>query len=205
ADLRAPTPSAAAELVVRSKGEIAAEVEGLSRRLCSGMTRTLERRRNELHRLLCLLKHPPLMIEHRSQRVDDLTQRLQSGMERQLYRRGQALLHVQRQLQGANPVLRLERSRLRLETLHVRLEQGALRSMERARERVAAAAGTLEALSPLRTLARGYSITTTLPGGEVVVDAAKLAQGNRIRVRLHRGSVEAVVSRVLPQENTEET
>jgi len=200
ADLRAPTPSAAAELVVESKEALEARIEALARRLRSAVDADLGRAR---HRLDALAVRR--MISDGRRRLLDLAQRL-DGLEGALRRAGDDALAARRRvlerLAGAlshlSPRGRWQLLRARLAPARARLVAAGGRAVSARREQVAAATGRLEALSPLGVLGRGYSICRRLPGLEIVTDAAAVAAGADVEVLLRRGALRATVRGTSP-------
>jgi exodeoxyribonuclease VII large subunit len=187
ADLRAPTPSAAAELVVQSKAELAAELDALSHRLRQGVRHRLADYRGRVNILSRALKEPAMLIGHLAQRIDDLAERLDLAWQGALQRRGERLAYLRNSLRLTNPALMVERGREALISLVARGEHGVHRIVEKCRERTAVSSGKLQALSPLSTLARGYAVATLLPQGTVVRESGQLAPGDRLDLRLARG------------------
>jgi len=179
ADLRAPTPSAAAELVVREKQAVVDSLAQLRARLERAAARPLR----DLER-----------------RVDELTARLRREMRGELGRAGHRVALVTRALRASDPVARVARDRHRLETLQSRLTTLLHRRRDRARHALEAAVGRLDSLSPLAVLGRGYSLTRT-PAGEIVRSPAQVRVGDAIRVLLHRGSLDARVTDTREQDD----
>jgi len=187
ADLRAATPSAAAELVVKSKQELEAQVEYLSQRLARGMQHLLRQGRSDLDRLGHALRDPTFLLGHLAQRLDDLAARLRLALSGRLRQRQDRVGALTRHLRVVNPAVQVERGRERVITLSARLEQGARRLIDRLHEETAVQTARLQALSPLETLARGYAVARTIPGRRVIRDAAEVAPGDRLELVLHRG------------------
>lgn len=187
ADLRAATPSAAAELVVKSKEELESQVATLCHRLGREMELTLGSHRADLARLSSALRDPTLLLGHLAQRLDDQAARLRLALAGALRLRQERLDSQVRQLRVVNPLLGVERGRERLLTLAARLEGGARRLLDRTHEETAVLCARLQTLSPLETLARGYSVARTLPALRVVRDAGELAPGDLLELVLHRG------------------
>ena len=199
ADLRAPTPSAAAELVVQSKAELDFQLKALEHRLGRVMGHHLSHRRSEVRTLVASLKDPGLLLGHSSQRVDDLCQRLDAAVVRYLARQNNRLLSLQTHLRLTNPAVQVERARELIMSLAARSEKAVRRSIERNRERSCVNGGKLGALSPLTTLARGYSIATSLGDGTIITDAGGLRPADRIGIRFARGGVSCTVDEVCPE------
>jgi exodeoxyribonuclease VII large subunit len=187
ADLRAATPSAAAELVVKSKQELETQVESLSHRLVREMAQILRSKRSDLDRMSHALRDPTFLLGHLAQRLDDLAARLRMAFSGGLQRRQDRLDALTRHLRVVNPAIQMERGRERLITLAARLEQGARRLLDRSHEEAAVLSARLQTLSPLETLARGYAVARTMPDHRIIRDGAELAPGERLELILHRG------------------
>ena len=179
ADLRAPTPSAAAELVVREKQAVVDSLGQLRARLERFAARPLR----DLER-----------------RVDELTARLRREMRGELGRANHRVVLATRALRASDPVARVANDRHRLESLQSRLITSLTRRCDRARYGLRTAVGRLDSLSPLAVLGRGYSLTRT-PTGEVVHSPAQVHVGDAIRVLLHRGSLDARVTDTREQDD----
>jgi exodeoxyribonuclease VII large subunit len=173
ADLRAPTPSAAAELVVREKQAVVDALDDLRERLTRAATRPLR----DLER-----------------RVDEVTLRLRRAMTGELRHASHRVEMLVATLRSTSPVARVSGGRHRLERLDARLASAVTRSCEGARFRLRAAVARLDSLSPLAVLGRGYSLTLT-PERRIVRSARDVRAGDEVRVLLHRGSLECRVAR----------
>jgi exodeoxyribonuclease VII large subunit len=193
ADLRAPTPSAAAEMVVRSREELDLQLTHLSRRLGLAMERRLSGAREGLEALVRALKDPSLFVGHLLQRIDDLSERLARAVRGNLSLRRERLLSCSHRLRIKNPAVEVERCRERLLTLSAGMESAMRRSIDGSRERVAVNAARLSALSPLATLDRGYCIARHLPGGEILRESRRLQQGDRLALTFRHGSARCIV------------
>jgi exodeoxyribonuclease VII large subunit len=188
ADLRAPTPSAAAELVTASAEELRGQVESLAHRLQLGIESYLAGRESQLGMLRRALHDPTTLVGHMAQRVDDLAERLALGLENGLIRRKEQFNRLEQSLSFKNPIHLFTESRQGLQ----RLESDGNRLMQSKLEGFRLAFGDqaarLEVLSPLSTLARGYAIAMRDKDGSVVTDAARLAVGELLRLNFHRGT-----------------
>jgi exodeoxyribonuclease VII large subunit len=188
ADLRAPTPSAAAELVVREKAQLVAHLTSLRERLRTGVAQRVRRVRERLDDLgrRRVLTDPGRAVRDWSRRLDELGVRLSRGLA---LRREQAHQRLERAARALRP--EVLRTHLRHEARHLaqlrrRLEQGGRGDVLRRRRAVEALAGQLDTLSPLACLARGYSICTG-PAGAVVTRASQVGPGDTVSVRLREG------------------
>jgi exodeoxyribonuclease VII large subunit len=196
ADLRAPTPSAAAELVIASAGELHSRVESLSNRLQRSLESTLAAHDSRLETLRRALHDPRTMLGHLAQRLDDLTGRLETGLSVAASRRRDRFERLRDALQHNNPQGRVDNLRQRISLLSLRAEGLLNQRLELLRQGFGDNTARLEVLSPLKTLARGYAIATHGSDGTVVSDAVSLATGEELLVTLHRGMARCRVESV---------
>jgi exodeoxyribonuclease VII large subunit len=191
ADRRAPTPSAAAELVSPDRAELGPRLAGLGRTLQAALSRALEGAALRLTRATRQLErlHPASQLRQRQQRLDDLELRLRRYPGRLLLGLGAGLTTLEARLRGQSPAHRLKRGILQVQGWRQRLLTAMDRHLDRRQERLGRAGGTLDAVSPLATLARGYAIVQQHPAGTLLRDAAAAAPGQWIQARLARGSL----------------
>jgi exodeoxyribonuclease VII large subunit len=199
ADLRAPTPSQAAELAVPDQREWLGRFALVEQRLTQALRRQLgadERRVVELaHRLKRC--HPGVQLRERAQKLDELEARLRRAVERRIETRKLRLARLVTVVARASPAQRLARARERWRTVQADLRRALLQQVERTQQRLKLASRALQSLSPLATLERGYAIVTD-GGGKVLTDAGTVARGAAIDVRLARGELAATVDKVSP-------
>ena len=200
ADLRAPTPSAAAELVIRSRQEIEARTEEMHRRLERAVRYRLLMARQELTQLAQHGAFARMMdgINRRQQKLDDLRFRLERG-QRQIFERWR------RRWEVASAAVRHYDARRRLAAVRQRLdaEVASLAAAARAlllanRAALDRRVASLEALSPVAILNRGYALVFDADG-RLVKDAARLQAGDEVSARLARGRVRARVTGTEPE------
>jgi len=189
ADLRAPTPSAAAELVVRDKREIKNSLRYLGGRLENQMIQILKRNRTDLINLRKLFKEPGKKIEEYLLRVDDLVNRIRLSTSWVLKGRGERYLHLSENLLLRNPVQRVKNLRSFISEGKKRLGQNIRYSLEMKRQKAGGLLGKLDSLSPLSILQRGYSITRKLPTLQILRDTTHVSEGEKVEVRLFRGTL----------------
>jgi exodeoxyribonuclease VII large subunit len=189
ADLRAPTPSAAAELVIRDKREIKNTLHYLGGRLENETLQILEGYRTHLSHLIKIFKEPRKRIEEYFLRVDDLINRLRLLCSWTLKRRGEEYAHLSESLHLRNPMQRVRNLRLLISEVKRRLGQNIKYSIKIRRQRVGGVIGKLDSLSPLSILQRGYSITRKLPSLQILRDIAYVKEGDKVEVKLFRGTL----------------
>jgi exodeoxyribonuclease VII large subunit len=193
ADVRAPTPSAAAELVVPDAQEWLESVARLNARLQRGTRRRIAEHRQRLLWLSgrAALVSPGARLREQAQRLDELEQSLTRALRRQLFDRRERLRWLTGRAALVSPAARLAQQAQRLGSLQQRLERASLATLRRARERLKPLVRTLNAVSPLATLERGYAIVSI--GGDIVRDAATVEPGTLIEARLATGRLRARV------------
>ena len=199
ADLRAPTPSAAAEVVVPDAAEWFRSLEASRRRLTGALRRRLAERRETLGWAARRLKqlHPALLLERQAQRLDELGARLAGAMRGEIELVSHRLARRRAELASASPTARLAGLGGRLGVLEARLAPALAARLESARSRLSGTARALHAVSPLGTLERGYAIVALVESGRVLTDASAAAPGAEIEARLARGRLRARVLRSL--------
>ena len=197
ADVRAPTPSGAAELVVQEKAALLARLADLAARLRRALdqrVRRLGERLDELARRR-VLTDPGRPLREAERRLDELAARLRRGFALGHRSARQRYLRANNALRPGVPLANMAHGAKVLDQLHRRLGRAASGSLEGRRGAIGALAARLEGLSPLAVLARGYSLCT-LPSGELVVRARQVGPGERVRVRLSEGELGCRVEEV---------
>jgi exodeoxyribonuclease VII large subunit len=199
ADLRAPTPSAAAELITAAQHRIEERVLSLERRVHRAGEFQLLRARQRLQRLSAehVLARLRDTIGRREQRIDELRFRLTAAIARRLRNRANRLAALEARLRRHDPTVRLALANRRLDNANERLKRLAQEIAAQRRTRLAHTSARLEALSPLAVLNRGYAIVylesdTMQPA--ILRDAANAQPEQQIRARLARGSVRALIT-----------
>ncbi len=194
ADVRAPTPSAAAELAVPDAAEWLDGVARCGARLQRAMRRLLSDQRVRLRWLSgrAALVSPGARLTQQAQRLDELEQSLARAIRRQLLDRRERLRWLGGRATLVSPITRLTQQTVRLGNLDQRLQRAVREQLRRARERLLPLLRTLHAVSPLATLERGYAIVSTTDG-QILRDATAVGPGTVIEARLGNGSLRARV------------
>jgi len=200
ADLRAPTPSGAAELVVPDGTQWLRSVDLLRGRLVGQMRRALDDLGQQLDWLgqRLAVSSPLANVRRQGERLAATRRALAGAMKHDLATRRHRLERLQGRLLRHAPAARIQRTNLLLAGLRRRLSGAAADSVERCQHRLALVERSLHAVSPLSTLERGYAIVTDAATGHVLSDSAAAPAGTTISARLFRGSVDATVTRSRP-------
>ena len=194
ADLRAPTPSGAAELVVREKAAVVSRVADLSLRLHRSVRRQVERLWDRLTELRerRAFADPARTLRDHVRRLDDLTLRLESGLRLSRQRSWHRVDRLIGRLRLASPLAKITHGATAVAHLHGRCEAALRRRLDVERHRFESLVGRLESLNPLGVLRRGYSLTR-LPSGEIVSTTRQVKPGSEVWVLLHEGSLDCRV------------
>jgi exodeoxyribonuclease VII large subunit len=202
ADLRAPTPSQAAELAVPDQQEWRKRFALIAQQLALGVRRRLTLEQRQLTMLAHRLSRcsPSVQLRDREQRLDELDARLLRALERRIAQRKMRLARVTTAIAHANPAHRLATARERWRTAQADLRRALLRLFERTEQRLQLADRALTSLSPLATLQRGYAIVAD-SDGNLLTDSASTKPGATLAVRLARGSLTATVKKIDPPQS----
>ena len=190
ADLRAATPSAAAELLVPDGADLERRLDRLRQRMATLMARRLQAAAQRADHWQARLnaQRPQARLARDAQRLEALRRRLHMSIGQANALRRARLERLQARLAARHPRLRLDPSRARLAELRQRMSSAIGRRLERERARVAQQGRTLHAVSPLATLERGYAIVFD-ERDAIVRRAADVAVGERVRVMLGEGEL----------------
>jgi exodeoxyribonuclease VII large subunit len=197
ADLRAPTPSAAAELVTAAQHRIHERIDALSARVHRAGRYHLMHARQRYARLSAesVLRRLRDAVDRRDQRLDELHLRLESGSQRRLRSASQRLSILKERLRRQDVSVRIAATHRRLQAATQRLQQGATLTITARQTRLYRASTQLEALSPLAVLSRGYALVYSA-NGRLLRSAEETAAGETIQARLGHGSLEARVTQI---------
>ncbi|WP_039055874.1 exodeoxyribonuclease VII large subunit [Enterobacter sp. Bisph1] len=203
ADLRAPTPSAAAEVVSRNQLELLRQVQTLQQRLEMSMDYYLAGRNRRFAQLNHRLQqqHPQLRLARQQTVLERLQQRMHNALDTQMKRASLKQQRIIQRLNQQNPQPRIHRAQTRIQQLEFRLSQSIRSRLSSTRERFGSAITHLEAVSPLATLARGYSVTTATDG-KVLKQTKQVQAGDTLTTRLNDGWVESEVKAVTALKKT---
>jgi exodeoxyribonuclease VII large subunit len=195
ADLRAPTPSAAAELLVPDARDLARALARQRERALQLLRRLLESRTQRIDHLLARLnaQRPQVRLARADEHLHVLRRRLVERARGLLERREAATRQLRLRLFAQHPAARLVRRDEHARALLERLRVATRHGVERRRARLGELARTLHAVSPLATLERGYAILLDDDGREVVRSIGQAPPGRALRARLADGELALVV------------
>jgi exodeoxyribonuclease VII large subunit len=198
ADVRAPTPSAAAELVGPEMAVLQTHVQRLHHQLGRIQQRHLQRAGEHFRRLQQRLENqrPTNRLQQKAQRLDELDMRLAAAFTRHLRRQQQRLENLQTRLQTQSPTRCIRQQQEQLTRWQHALPRLMQQRLDKARDHLQIHVGQLQALSPLATLERGYGIVRANAEGQVIRSVAPLRLGQTVFTQLKDGGFESIVTAV---------
>jgi exodeoxyribonuclease VII large subunit len=196
ADLRAPTPSAAAELLAPDTGELQRHFENIARTLKARVGTLLDHHQHviDLTAKGPLMHSPDRLLQQAVQGTDEAESRLREAVRELLQSLSDDLTQKQHVLSAHHPRLQLAGAVHRAEAAAQRLRQGVLHRLDRLADRLQGRSELLKHIGPEAVLARGFSYTTNAEG-RVLTDAAEVKEGEELVTRLAKGGVRSVAKR----------
>lgn len=201
ADLRAPTPSAAAEKISPDQSDWLRQLRERQFRLSNAMSLALKRLGTQLGHLGARLRDPRRELLEKAQRMDELELRLQKAIRQRLTTVGVRNDHLRQRLVMQSPRRQLSDSREALRRVGERLTSIIQQDLRHRRENLEHAAQTLNVVSPLATLGRGYAIVRDNQGN-IIREASEVGPGDTISARVAKGEMKAKVTSVKSAEET---
>ncbi|MFH2013197.1 MAG: exodeoxyribonuclease VII large subunit [Pseudomonadota bacterium] len=189
ADLRAPTPSAGAELVIANKSELISYLKQWLERLVNIINKHIELNRNKLEFLDRRLLDPRRRIDDFRLKVDDIFSRLSTYTSNLLRRKAEQIDRRKETLVFRSPKGRIGELKTLIYQLNKEIDVHIRHYLENQRHRFERSLEGLDKLSPLKILQRGYSITRTLPNYNVLKDVKGVKIGDIVNVKLHLGEI----------------
>ncbi len=196
ADVRAPTPSAAAEMVAPVLAEMVERLGMLTARCQQAMSSHCLEHQQRLDLLLARLDTIRFRILEEAQRVDAAVAGMREAVRAQLK---QAMMNIHawtHVLMAKSPAVHVRRDLVMVPQLRSRLITAVSHSLTRSMQHTQAYMGRLHGLSPLAILDRGYGILETIPGGQVIRDVAQVSVGEEVLARVARGRLRCTVDEV---------
>lgn len=196
ADLRAPTPSSAAELILPDGDELRYRLHQLRKRMARGMKNGLEQRAARLtyHRKVISDVRRPL--ENLAIKLDYQTEKMEWAINEFIRDYLGRLERYFTRLQRSDPRNDLAAKQQKISALHHRITMAARNQLESNEKKLLNLTGLLDAFSPLATLARGYAIARKEQTGEIIRDSEQVRQGDGLELLLHKGALRCEVTKV---------
>lgn len=196
ADVRAPTPSAAAELISPDQHQLKLKVKQLEERLLRCTKQNLDRSEALVAHLKNRLRHPGQKLREQAQQLDNLELRLKKSINHILFLKSRASSDLGNRLNARSPSQLLETQKERSTNLQARLTLATLTLLKQNRLKLEALMHQLNTVSPLATLERGYAIVKG-PEGNVLLDASEVAEGDQIETQLRQGRIQSRIENII--------
>ena len=197
ADLRAPTPSAAAEVLSPNQLDYLEQLQGLLQRFSNLAGQSLTRRKEQLIWMVRRLRRPDKRLQDHAQTLDRLELQLKRVLRNRLQRATAQLALQQQALVALSPAKKLSQQRTQLTALSQRLAHSGRRHLDQRQKQLVSLSRNLNAVSPLAVLGRGFSISLT-DSNQVVRQTADVAPGQTIVTRLADGTIHSSVTETRP-------
>ncbi len=192
-DLRAPTPSAAAELVVPEKRELIEALEGLRMRLINAERNIIREKLGRVYHLSERLQDPRKKLADIRIALDDRGRRISVALSKLLEFKRMEFINLRKGLMRLSPQHLIKDGRLETVRLKTQMVACQRRNLDYARQKIQSSASILDSLSPLSILGRGYAIVLSHPGRSVISDASQVSAGDNVNIKLGRGHLRAKV------------
>jgi exodeoxyribonuclease VII large subunit len=198
ADVRAPTPSGAAEIAVPDSRTWRDNLSSLGKRMENALSRLFRQRTQHLTHLAARLqgRQPLFILRQHSQRLDELVQRMLQTVSNRLTMDGLRLRNILNNLRSAAPDRGLKDSQRNLALVNSRIEHAMQLRLNDRQRRLSVLAAGLQAVSPLKTLERGYAVIQHKSTGEIIRTTRSLSKDQEISGRLADGQFDAIVTTI---------
>jgi len=201
ADIRAPTPSIAAEIISQPYSELKETLEGYQSYLLKSFESQFDSQRTRITNLIKRIRHPGDKLREIGQKVDYLETALIQEMHQKVSFKKNQLNITQLSLQQNSPQNKVKEAKVYLQNASKDLLKAFKLKIERKRKLLGELVATIEAVSPLSVLARGYSIISTEPEGKILSSSNQVKIGQTISAVLNKGSIKAEVKSKDKDEN----
>lgn len=202
ADLRAPTPTAAAELAVPSQFELLEKLEQLNQALRTNIHYQLRQYRSQLRNLeqSYVFKYPERLLEEKEQQLDRLLEKQATAAKQMIKQKHDKLLYINQRFQQYPYWQNLNQQMDKVSRLQLRLEQSMKHNLERKKQNFSRKLTELDLLNPMRIMERGYSITYS-EDYHIIYDTKQVNREDILNIQLVDGQIECKVQQIKKEEN----
>lgn len=197
ADLRAPTPSAAAELLSPDIEQMRLNIEGFQLLLQQALQRQLKDKRQKLAATAARLRHPGDKLQQQAQQLDQFEQRLIRNQKTAIDKHTERLANISLRLKQQSPSKAVSQNLVKVKSLAARLARSSEQLQHSRNTKLSHLADLLQGVSPLATMGRGYSVTRNAEG-KIISNSSKIKEGDSISIQFHQGSADCTIKATQP-------
>ncbi len=197
ADQRAPTPTAAAEVVLPDRTHLLHKVRTAEKRALMAINQVLNRGKEQVRMQRHLLGDPSLLLDHFRLKIDNSQMLMVQGLNRTLNSKRQLLTGLRAKLITHNPAALLDRRQGRVTELSRKIKLAILMQMERRRTKLTGKTSLLAAVNPSSVLGRGYAIVRAVDDQRIISNSKQVKRGDKVRILLNRGILDSEVTDII--------
>ena len=196
ADQRAPTPSAAAELISPDAGKVITQLQRYADQLIRSEQQRIIQQQRHITLLSKQITHPGQRLQQLAQRTDEYSLRLTHYIEKQLSQRKMALAEFIGKVNSQNPLDKIKSQRQLLNSLDSQFKKLIKIIIEKAKQEITALNQMLNTVSPVSTLERGYAIVTDTKTGNILRNTEQVQIGDHLRIRLSKSEIDSTIDKI---------
>jgi len=196
ADLRAPTPTAAAQSIVPDQVDIIAQLQEKQKQLCKSMLRYIDYKQLKLDHLHKNLVHPKNKIEQNLDQISNIEHKLISYINQKLHNTVSHTEHLANTLQYLSPISKISRLEILTNQSQKQLQAALINQLKTKEQKLKQLAETLQTISPLKTLSRGYAIVMDAKTNKHIKSTKDLAVGQEIKTRFETSEIISKVTQI---------